>query len=112
MASAPALNPLMFREYDIRGLVDRDLNEAVFTALGQGFARFLQGAVGSHPRVVVGRDGPPKLRALCGSPDRWPLCPGVRGVRPWRGADPAGRLRGPPPYSPRGPGSDREPQSP
>ncbi|MCL6647611.1 MAG: phosphomannomutase/phosphoglucomutase [Chloroflexi bacterium] len=46
----------MFREYDIRGLVDRDLNEAVFTALGQGFARFLQGAVGSHPRVVVGRD--------------------------------------------------------
>ena len=38
-----SINPLSFREYDIRGLVDDDLSPPVLTALGAGFGRFLVG---------------------------------------------------------------------
>ena len=38
-----AINPLIFREYDIRGLVDDDLSPSVMAALGAGFGRFLVG---------------------------------------------------------------------
>jgi phosphomannomutase/phosphoglucomutase len=44
-----------FREYDIRGVADRDLTDAVAHAIGQGFAT----AIGAHERplrVAVGRD--------------------------------------------------------
>jgi len=35
------LNPYIFRGYDIRGVVDRDLNEETFYLLGRGFATYL-----------------------------------------------------------------------
>ncbi|GIW06504.1 MAG: phosphomannomutase [Dehalococcoidia bacterium] len=51
----PSMNPLMFREYDIRGLVDSDLNEAVLAELGRAFGTFLR-RNWERPRVVVGHD--------------------------------------------------------
>ena len=56
-----AINPLIFREYDIRGLVDDDLSPSVLTALGVGFGRFLVGLDRPTERsaphtVVVGHD--------------------------------------------------------
>ena len=34
------MNPLMFREYDIRGIAERDLTDDVVHALGQGIGRW------------------------------------------------------------------------
>jgi phosphomannomutase/phosphoglucomutase len=45
----------IFREYDIRGVADRDLTDEVARSVGRGFATML--AAGSKPvRVAVGRD--------------------------------------------------------
>ncbi|MGD0675606.1 MAG: phosphomannomutase/phosphoglucomutase [Polyangiaceae bacterium] len=44
-----------FREYDIRGLADRDLTDDVARATGQGFATML-GAHQHAVRIAVGRD--------------------------------------------------------
>jgi phosphomannomutase / phosphoglucomutase len=44
-----------FREYDIRGIADRDLTDAVAKGIGQGFATIL-GAGERSVRVAVGRD--------------------------------------------------------
>lgn len=35
------MNPLMFREYDIRGVADRDLTDEVVRALGQGIGTLI-----------------------------------------------------------------------
>jgi phosphomannomutase / phosphoglucomutase len=44
-----------FREYDIRGIADRDLTDPVATGIGRGFATML--GAGERPvRVAVGRD--------------------------------------------------------
>jgi phosphomannomutase len=56
-----AVNPTIFRAYDIRGVVDVDLSEAVYGALGRAagtyFRRRNSGAGPSGGvRVVVGRD--------------------------------------------------------
>ena len=49
------INPLIFREYDIRGVVDRDLTPAIVKSLGQGFGtHMIRLGLG---RVVVGADG-------------------------------------------------------
>jgi phosphomannomutase/phosphoglucomutase len=48
------MNPQIFREYDVRGLVDKDLTLPVVEALGQGLATLVKRAGGSS--VVVGRD--------------------------------------------------------
>lgn len=50
----------IFREYDIRGVADRDLSDAIATGIGRAFATML-GPAGSSPspaplRVAVGRD--------------------------------------------------------
>lgn len=51
---AHAVNPQVFRAYDIRGVVDVDLNEAVYSTLGRAVGTtFLRRGGG---RVVVGRD--------------------------------------------------------
>ena len=49
------MNPHIFREYDIRGIVGDDLNEEVVVLLGKGIGTYLlrNGA----KRVSVGRDG-------------------------------------------------------
>ena len=44
MASVP-INPLIFREYDVRGLVGRDLHRDAVVLLGKGYAT-LAAAVG------------------------------------------------------------------
>jgi len=49
------MNPRIFREYDIRGLVDQDLTEEVVSYLGQGYATYMSNC--GKRRVVVGRDG-------------------------------------------------------
>lgn len=48
------MNPQIFREYDVRGLVDKDLTDAVVEDLGRGLATMVKRAHGST--IVVGRD--------------------------------------------------------
>ncbi len=48
------MNPQIFREYDVRGLVDKDLTDDVVNKLGQGLATMVKRAGGDT--VVVGRD--------------------------------------------------------
>jgi len=49
------INPQIFREYDIRGVVDKDLTPDVVRRLAQGFGTHMV-ALGYHD-LVVGRDG-------------------------------------------------------
>jgi len=49
------INPQIYREYDIRGLVDRDLTPAVVKKLGQGFGTYM--IQHNKSNLVVGRDG-------------------------------------------------------
>ncbi len=48
------IEPAIFREYDIRGVVDRDLQPDVIEAIARGFGRRL--ARGGRTVAVVGRD--------------------------------------------------------
>ncbi|PZR03639.1 MAG: phosphomannomutase [Archangium gephyra] len=48
------MNPQIFREYDVRGLVDKDLTDSVVENLGRGLATMVKRAGGST--IVVGRD--------------------------------------------------------
>jgi phosphomannomutase/phosphoglucomutase len=48
------MNPHIFREYDVRGLVDTDLTDAVVENLGRGLATMVKRQGGST--IVVGRD--------------------------------------------------------
>jgi phosphomannomutase len=55
-----AVNPEIFRAYDIRGVVEVDLSEAVYDALGRAagtyFRRRAAPGAAAPPRVVVARD--------------------------------------------------------
>ncbi len=48
------MNPQIFREYDIRGLVDKDLTDEVARQIGQAFGTYIQAA--GKGDLVVGRD--------------------------------------------------------
>lgn len=48
------INPLIFRNYDIRGVVDKDLNEKNVEALGKAYGTFLINR--KIREIVVGRD--------------------------------------------------------
>lgn len=48
------MNANIFREYDIRGIVDKDLTAAVYEDLGRGLGTFVRRAEGLT--IVVGRD--------------------------------------------------------
>ena len=50
------LNPEIFREYDIRGIVDRDLDESVMELLGKAYVAYMRGKRNVNT-VVIGRDG-------------------------------------------------------
>jgi len=53
------LNPLIFREYDIRGLVDKDLSPEFAELIAKGFAAFYfkhKGFSLGKPKFIVGRD--------------------------------------------------------
>jgi phosphomannomutase/phosphoglucomutase len=49
------MNPQIFREYDIRGVVEKDLSPEVVKKLGQGYATYLSRF--RKKKIVVGRDG-------------------------------------------------------
>ncbi len=49
------INPQIFREYDIRGVVEKDLTSDIVRALGLGFGSHM--AQLGHKELVVGRDG-------------------------------------------------------
>lgn len=52
-----ALNPHIFRAYDIRGKAGSDLTPEVYRLIGQGFGSILRELYQrEHPQVVVGRD--------------------------------------------------------
>ncbi len=52
-----ALNPSIFRKYDIRGIVNTDLTESTVTAIGDGFGKFLQSRInGSAITVAIAGD--------------------------------------------------------
>jgi phosphomannomutase/phosphoglucomutase len=46
----------IFREYDIRGVAERDLTSDVVERIGRGIAELLGRSVGRAPRLAVGRD--------------------------------------------------------
>ena len=65
------MNPRVFREYDIRGVADRDLDDALVAELGRAIAaRVTEATSGGRPlasraRIVIGRDcrpSSPRLR--------------------------------------------------
>lgn len=59
------MNPGIFREYDIRGVVDTDLTDEFVFLLGQSYATYLSRK--GKRRIVLGRDGrlsSPRLREL------------------------------------------------
>ena len=57
----------IFREYDIRGVVDRDLDRRVAQAVGRAYGSELRARLpGTAPRVVVGEDNRPSSPALRG----------------------------------------------
>jgi phosphomannomutase/phosphoglucomutase len=48
----------IFREYDIRGVADRDLGDGLARALGRAFADAIAaGSGGARPHIALGRDG-------------------------------------------------------
>ena len=54
----------IFREYDVRGLVDRELTPAFAAALGRAYATLAWTRLGRAPRLAVGRDNRPSGAAL------------------------------------------------
>lgn len=53
------MNPRIFREYDIRGVADRDLTDALVQDLGRALATYVRrrsGAEAGSPRIALGRD--------------------------------------------------------
>jgi len=62
--SVPMMNPQIFREYDIRGIADRDLTDDTVRAVGRAFADRM--AERDQKRIAVGRDvrlSSPRIRA-------------------------------------------------
>jgi phosphomannomutase/phosphoglucomutase len=49
----------IFRQYDIRGLVDDELTPEVAHAIGRALATFTRAKLGQAPRIAVGRDNRP-----------------------------------------------------
>ena len=66
MTSAVKLPATIFRQYDIRGIVETELTPAAARAVGQAYATFAWYRLGNSkpPRVAVGRDNRPSGSAL------------------------------------------------
>ncbi len=58
-----SISQTIFRQYDVRGIVGRDLTEEVAYGLGRGYATYLQ-SKGIAGAVAVGRDNRPSGNAL------------------------------------------------
>jgi len=53
------LSPTIFRQYDIRGTVGRELTRDTARLVGQAFATLARARLGRAPRLAVGRDNRP-----------------------------------------------------
>jgi len=69
------LSAQIFREYDIRGIVGRDLDAQVARQVGRAYASVLRETVGEGATVVVGRDNRPHSPDLSAG-----LVAGLRGA--------------------------------
>ena len=49
----------MFRQYDVRGIVDRELTPELARALGRAFGSVARDRLGRAPTIAVGRDNRP-----------------------------------------------------
>lgn len=58
-----AVNPTIFRAYDIRGIVDIDLSEPVYATLGRAAGTYFRRS--GRTRIVVGRDARLTSPAYC-----------------------------------------------
>src|SRR5688500_17994784 len=58
-----AVSPGIFRQYDIRGIVDKDLTVEAASAVGRGYAAMMQQR-GVKGRIVVSRDNRPSGEKL------------------------------------------------
>jgi phosphomannomutase/phosphoglucomutase len=63
-ADAVQVPSAIFRQYDIRGLVDFELTPPVAHAIGRALATFTRKRLGVAPRVAVGRDNRPSGERL------------------------------------------------
>jgi len=54
----------IFRQYDVRGVVDRELTPELARALGRAFANAVWDRLGRAPRLAVGRDNRPSGESL------------------------------------------------
>ncbi len=54
----------IFRQYDVRGIVDRELTPGLARALGRAYATAARARVGHDPVLAVGRDNRPSGPAL------------------------------------------------
>jgi len=59
-----SLPATIFRQYDIRGLVDKELTPASAHAVGQAYTTFAWKRLGKQPRIAVGRDNRPSGAGL------------------------------------------------
>lgn len=57
------INPQIYREYDIRGMVDKDLTPDIVRRLGQGFGTHMSKL--GHMKLAIGRDGRLSSKAFC-----------------------------------------------
>jgi phosphomannomutase/phosphoglucomutase len=58
------VSPVIFRQYDIRGIVDRELTPEVARAIGGAVATVAADRLGRAPRLAVGRDNRPSGATL------------------------------------------------
>ncbi|HEV3310950.1 MAG TPA: phosphomannomutase/phosphoglucomutase [Chloroflexota bacterium] len=56
MTTTTTVNPTIFREYDIRGIVGEDLTPEVLTIIGRSYGTLVNRKLGRPGRIVVGRD--------------------------------------------------------
>jgi len=61
------IDPVIFRQYDIRGVVGKDLTPAVARAVGQAFGSEARERLGRAPVIAVGRDNRPSGPELLGA---------------------------------------------
>ncbi|MGB7211854.1 MAG: phosphomannomutase/phosphoglucomutase [Gemmatimonadales bacterium] len=60
----------VFREYDVRGIVERELTPAFAEALGRAFGSLVATMIGRAPVIAVGRDNRPSGSALAAAARR------------------------------------------
>jgi phosphomannomutase / phosphoglucomutase len=76
---APWLNPHIFRQYDIRGVVGRDVDEEVARGIGRAYATRLRRRRGEAERlrIALGRDNRPSAIGLAAAVREGVLAAGV-----------------------------------